>query len=148
MLWQMTMAEKQRQLTAALGSLRTAQDRLGFVVGRGRGAPPLEPEFKTDAFRVEGCLAKVWFVPEFAGGRCQFRADSDSAIVKGIAVLLCDFYSGQPPEEVARTSPAFLQELGLTQHLTPNRRNSLGKIQGKIQDFARGCLENEALRRS
>jgi cysteine desulfuration protein SufE len=134
------MAEKQRQLTAALGALKTAQDRLGYVVGRGRSAPPLESEFKTEAFRVEGCLAKVWFVPEFAGGRCQFRADSESAIVKGIAVLLCDFYSGQPPAEVVQTSPAFLEELGITQHLTPNRRNSLGKIWQKMQAFARAHL--------
>jgi cysteine desulfuration protein SufE len=135
------MAEKQRQLTAALAALQTAQDRLGFVVGQGRKAPPLEPEFKTEAFRVEGCLAKVWFVPEFAGGRCRFRVDSDSAIVKGMAVLLCDFYSGQTPEEIAQTGTAFLEELGLTQHLTPNRRNSLGKITQKMQGFARACLE-------
>jgi cysteine desulfuration protein SufE len=134
------MAEKQRQLTTALGSLKTAQDRLGFVVGLGRAAPPMEKEFKTEPYRVEGCLAKVWFVPEFCGGRCQFRADSESAIVKGIAVLLCDFYSGQPPEEIVRTSPAFLEELGITQHLTPNRRNSLGKIWQQMQTFARAHL--------
>jgi cysteine desulfuration protein SufE len=134
------MVEKQRQLTAALGALKTAQDRLGYVVGLGRTAPTLEKEFKTDAFRVEGCLAKVWFVPEFSDGRCQFRADSDSAIVKGIAVLLCDFYSGQPPEEIVQTSPAFLEQLGLTQHLTPNRRNSLGKIWQQMQAFARARL--------
>ena len=134
------MAEKQRQMTAALGALKTAQDRLGFVVGQGRKAPPLEPEFKTDAFRVEGCLANVWFVPELVGGCCQFRADSDSAIVKGIAVLLCDFYSGLAPEEILQTSPAFLEEQGITQHLTPNRRNSLAKIWRAMRQFARDCL--------
>jgi cysteine desulfuration protein SufE len=137
---EVTMAEKQRQLTAVLAALKTAQDRLSYIVSRGRSAPPLEAEFKTEAFRVEGCLAKVWFVPEFVGGFCQFRADSESAVVKGIAVLLCDFYSGQPPEEIAQASPAFLEELGITQHLTPNRRNSLGKIWQKMQAFARAHL--------
>jgi cysteine desulfuration protein SufE len=132
-----TIAEKQRQLAAALGALKNAQDRLGYVVGRGRTAPPLASEFRTEAFRVEGCLAKVWFVPEFADGRCQFRADSNSAIVKGIAVVLCEVYSGQPPEEIVQSSPDFLEELGITQHLTPNRRNSLGRIWQKIQGFAR-----------
>jgi cysteine desulfuration protein SufE len=131
------MAEKQRQLTAALGAMKTAQDRLGYVVGLGRKAPPLEAEFKTDAFRVEGCLAKVWFVPHFAGGVCRFRADSDSAIVKGIAALLCDFYSGSSPEEITQTRPEFLEKLGITQHLTPNRRNSLGRIWQEMQAFAR-----------
>jgi cysteine desulfuration protein SufE len=135
-----TIEEKQRRLTATLGAFKTAQDRLGHVVGLGRKAPPLEPEFKTDRFRVEGCLAKVWFVPQFAAGRCRFRADSDSAIVKGIAVLLCDFYSGQTPEEIVKTSPAFLEKLGLTQHLTPNRRNSLARIWHSMQTFARGHL--------
>jgi len=137
---EVTIAEKQRQLTATLGALKTAQDRLGYIVSCGRAAPPLENEFKTEAFRVEGCLAKVWFVPKFADGRCQFRADSDSAIVKGMAVLLCEVYSGQPPAEIVQTGPAFLEELGLTQHLTPNRRNSLGKIWHIIQTFACGHL--------
>jgi cysteine desulfuration protein SufE len=135
-----TITEKQRQLAAVLGALKTAQDRLGYVVRRGRSAPPLEAAFKTEAFRVEGCLAKVWFVMEFVDSRCQFRADSDSAIVKGIAVLLCDLYSGEPPEQIAQGSPAFLQELGITQHLSPNRRNSLGKIWRKMQGFARSHL--------
>ena len=137
----MTVAQKQRELTAALKTLKTAQERLGFVVNRGKEAPPLDSEFKTDAFRVEGCLAKVWFVPEFTEGRCRFRVDSESAIVKGIAVLLCDLCADQTPEEILRSSPAFLEELGITQHLTPNRRNSLGKIWEKIQAFARAHLD-------
>jgi cysteine desulfuration protein SufE len=137
---EVTIAEKQRQLAAALGAWKTAQDRLGYIVGLGRKAPPLESEFKTEAFRVEGCLAKVWFVPEFASGRCRFRADSDSAIVKGIAVLLCEVYGDQPPEAIVHSSPVFLEELGVTQHLTPNRRNSLAKIWERIHGFARSHL--------
>ncbi|HUD82744.1 MAG TPA: SufE family protein, partial [Candidatus Saccharimonadales bacterium] len=95
----MTIGEKQKQLAKALGALPTAQDRLAYVVGCGRAAAPLDEVLKTESFRVEGCLVKIWFVPEFKQGRCHFKADSDSAIVKGIAVLLCDFYSGQTPEE-------------------------------------------------
>jgi cysteine desulfuration protein SufE len=132
-----TIAENQRQVAAALRALKTAQDRLAYIVDLGRRAPPLANEFKTEAYRVEGCLAKVWFVPEFVDRRCQFRADSDSTIVKGIAVLLCDLYNGQPPEEILQSSPTSLEELGITQHLTPNRRNSLGRIWEKIQAFAR-----------
>ena len=134
----MTIAEKEQELRATLAALKTAPDRLNYIVARGRAAPPLEPAFKTEAYRVEGCLARVWFVAEFSGGACHFKADSDSAIVKGIAVLLCEFYSGQRPEEIAQSSPAFLEEFGITQHLTPNRRNSLGQIWKGIQACARG----------
>jgi cysteine desulfuration protein SufE len=139
--YQVTIGEKQEQLAKALSALPTAQDRLAYVVGRGRAAALLDESLKTDAFRVEGCLAKVWFVPKFSNGRCHFKADSDSAIVKGIAVLLCDFYSGQTPEEITQTEPAFLEKFGITQHLTPNRRNGLAKIRLAIDTFARAQLK-------
>jgi cysteine desulfuration protein SufE len=138
----MTIAEKQNEIVTALRSLKTAQDRLAWIVRRGREYPPLEAALKTDAHRVEGCLAKVWFVPEFSGGRCQFKIDSDSAVVKGIAVVLCEFYNGQTPEEIVGTSPAFLEQFGITQHLTPNRRNSLSVLAKTIQAFAREKLNS------
>lgn len=114
-----------------------AQDRLAYIVGRGREAGSFDAASKAGAVRVEGCLAKVWFVPEMKEGRCHFKADSDSAIVKGIAVLLCDFYSGQTPEEITQTPPIFLEKFGITQHLTPNRRNGLARIWSSIETFAR-----------
>jgi cysteine desulfuration protein SufE len=137
----MTLAEKQQQLVATLGDIKNSQDRFAHIVQYGRGKS-LDAPFKTDAFRVEGCLAKLWFVPEFRDGKCYFRADSDSAIVKGIAALLCDFYSGHPPSEIVATDPSFLEKVGITQHLTQNRRNSLSKIWDKIHDFAANQLPN------
>lgn len=135
--FRMTLAEKQQELIAALRAFKTAQDRLAYLVRRGRQHPPLNPRLKTEAHRLEGCLAKVWFVPEFEQGRCHFKIDSDSAIVKGIAAVLCEFYSGAAPDEIIATSPAFLEQFGITQHLTPNRRNSLSAISAAIHAFAR-----------
>jgi cysteine desulfuration protein SufE len=132
----MTIAEKQHALVGALQSLKTTQDRLAWLVRRGRESPPLDSALKTEAHRVEGCLAKVWFIPEFSQGRCHFKIDSNSAVVKGIAVVLCEFYSGCTPEEILATSPAFLEQFGITQHLTPNRRNSLAAIAKTIHSFA------------
>jgi cysteine desulfuration protein SufE len=132
-----TIAEKQKQLSNTLRALPTWHERLAYVVGRGRAAMPLENALKTDAYRLQGCLAKVWFVPEYTDGRCFFRADSDSAIVKGITALLCEFYSGQTAAEIVETKPDFLEKFGITQHLTPNRRNSLAKLRSSIESFAR-----------
>src|SRR5687768_15188136 len=120
----MTLPEKREKLLRTLAGVKNAQERFAYVVQTGRDRS-LSPEFKTDAYRVEGCLAKLWFVPEFKDGKCFFRADSDSAIVKGIATLLCDFYSDHTPEEIVAIDPTFLETVGITQHLTQNRRNSL-----------------------
>lgn len=132
----MNLAEKQLQLSAELGALKGGQDRLAHLVERAKKIPPLSPEFRADANQIPGCLAKLWFVPQFRDGRCFFDCDSDSLVVKAIAGLLCEFYSGHAPEEILRHHPDFLAPLGITQHLTPNRRNALAKVWERIRQFA------------
>ena len=132
----MTLAEKRDALLHQLTAIKNSQERFAHLIAEGRRQPSLEAHFKTEAFRVEGCLARLWLVPEFREGCCYFRADSDSAIVKGVASVLCDFYSGHVPEEIVTIDPSFFEKVGITQHLTPNRRNSLSKVWEKIRGFA------------
>jgi cysteine desulfuration protein SufE len=132
----MDLAEKQQQLTAELAALKNGQDRLARLVERARILPPLAPEARAEVNLIPGCLAKLWFIPEFHEGKCFFACDSDSLVVKAIAGLLCEFYSDQTPAEILTHSPEFLAPLGITQHLTPNRRNALAKIWERIRRFA------------
>jgi cysteine desulfuration protein SufE len=132
-----TLAEQERRLLAELGALRDPQARFAWLVERARQRPALPAEFRTDAHRVPGCLARLWLVPEFQGGRCQFRSESDSLVVKAIAGLLCDFYSGRAPEEIVAHPPGFLGALGLAQLLTSTRRTSLHRVWDLMCDFAR-----------
>ena len=107
-----------------------------YAVDKAKRTPHLPPEFRTDAFRVEGCLSNLWFVPEFRDGLCWFRVDGDSHIVRGIAILLAEFYSGHSCSEILEQDPTFLSEVGITQHLSPNRRNGLSRLWDKIRTFA------------
>jgi cysteine desulfuration protein SufE len=132
----MNLAEKQQQLRAELSALRNGQDRFARLVERARQLPPLAPGARTDSNLIPGCLAKLWFVAEVRAGKCFFACDSDSLVVKAIAGLLCDFYSGHEPAEILAHDPAFLAPLGITQHLTPNRRNALAKVWERIRQFA------------
>ena len=132
----MTLAEKQAQLTAQLAAFKSGQDRFAFLVERAKKIPPLTTELRADKNLLPGCLAKLWFVAESRHGKCCFVCDSDSLVVKAIAGLLCEFYSGATATEILAHDPAFLAPLGITQHLTPNRRNALSKIWERIQNFA------------
>jgi cysteine desulfuration protein SufE len=132
----MNLAEKQVELTAQLAALKNGQDRLAFLVEKAKRRPPITPEDRADTNLIPGCLAKLWFVPQFCDGKCFFACDSDSLIVKAIAGLLCEFYSGHAPAEILAHSPEFLAPLGITQHLTPNRRNALAKVWERIRAFA------------
>lgn len=132
----MDLAEKQLQLTRQLAALKNGQDRLALLVELAKKRPPLAPELRVDGNLIPGCLAKLWFVCQFRDGKCFFNCDSDSLIVKAIAGLLGEFYSGLPPAEILAHDPGFLAPFGITQHLTPNRRNALSKVWDKIKRFA------------
>jgi len=132
----MNLAEKQIQLTAELAALKSGQDRLAYVVAKAKCRPALAPEQRVEAQLIPGCLAKLWFVPQVREGACSFACDSDSLVVKAIAGLLCDFYSGHAAAEILAHDPRFLAPLGITQHLTPNRRNALSKVWEHIRQFA------------
>jgi len=132
----MNLAEKQVEITAQLAALKNAQDRLAFLVEQAKKRPPLTPELRVDENLIPGCLAKLWFVSEFREDKCFFTCDSDSLVVKAVAGLLGEFYSGQTPAEILTHDPKFLAPLGITQHLTPNRRNALAKVWERIRQFA------------
>lgn len=136
----MTLEEKKSALIEEINLIPDAYERLGHIVERGKNAEGLPEDLQMDSFKIEGCMSQLWVVPEFRDGRCYFKSESDSAIVKGIASLLCDFYSGAPPEEIVATDADFLGEVGITQHLSPNRRNGLSRIVESIQRFARSCM--------
>lgn len=136
----MTLEEKKATLVEEINLIPDAYERLGYVVERGKNAPGLPEDLRIDSFKIEGCMSQLWVVPEFREGRCHFKSESDSAIVKGIACLLCDFYSDAPPEDIATTDADFLGDVGITQHLSPNRRNGLSRIVESIQRFAKSCM--------
>ena len=52
-------------------------------------------------------------------------ADSDAVITKGMIALLLRVVDGQSPEDIADYEFKFLEEIGLTTHLSPSRANGL-----------------------
>ncbi len=132
----MTLADKKQELIDDLSLLPSAQDRLMYVVDRAKKSPALPEELRNAETRVEGCLSNLWFIPEYREGKCYFKVDADSHIVRGIAVVLADFYSGHSPAEILQNDPGFLSTVGITQHLSPNRRNGLSRLWEKIRGFA------------
>lgn len=137
----MTLEQKKDALVEEITLIPDAYERLGYIVDRGKKADGLTEDLRIDSFKIEGCMSQLWVVPAYKEGLCSFKSESDSAIVKGIASLLCDFYSEATPDDIRKTDADFLSEVGITQHLSPNRRNGLSRIVESIQHFAKSCLE-------
>jgi cysteine desulfuration protein SufE len=136
----MTLEQKKAALVEEITLIPDAYERLGYIVDRGKKAEGLTEDLRIDSFKIEGCMSQLWVVPAYKEGLCSFKSESDSAIVKGIASLLCDFYSEATPDDIRKTDADFLSEVGITQHLSPNRRNGLSRIVESIQHFAKSCL--------
>lgn len=132
----MTLAEKQSALASDLLLIEEPQERLGAIVDRARRRPPLSEQERIESNRVRGCVSQTWLVAGIADGRCVFRGDADSPLVRGLVTLLCDLYSGAFPMEVAATEPELIETLGLDRMLSPTRLNGLRSVRTRIREFA------------
>jgi cysteine desulfuration protein SufE len=81
-------------------------------------------------------------VGESREGRCYFRSDAESPVVRGLVGFLCEFFNGASTTEIASTDIDPLTALDLTRNLSPTRRNGLTAARHAILAFARGQLAN------
>ncbi len=134
-----SFAARQAALRGSLDALRDPQEQLAWIVDRSRSRSPIPGEDRTDARLVPGCAARLWLVSGIQEGRCDFACDSDSAILKAAAGLLCELYDGLPPVEVRDGEPTFLAETRWMGQLTENRRRTVHRVREAIRAFAEGC---------
>lgn len=114
-------------------------DRYQYIIGLGAKLPPLDDQYRTDTYKVEGCLSQVWLHTEITDDRrLLFNADSDSAIVKGLFAILRILFSDKTADEILAVDldQAFAQ-IGLEQHLSPNRRNGFFSM---IEEMRRAAV--------
>lgn len=137
----MPVPRKLQQIVDDLSPIDDPHERLAFVVDRAKKTPALAPAERTDAHRVRGCISVVWLVPELREGRCQFRSDAESPVVRGLVGLLAEFFSGFTPEQIVATDADPLQALDLLANLSPTRRNGLAAVRRAIHEFARANLQ-------
>jgi cysteine desulfuration protein SufE len=132
----MSPSERQRQLVQTLLQFEDAHERLSFVQDRVRGRPALSEPHRTEAFRVQGCATKVWLVSALREGRCWFEVDSESQMVRGLASLLVDCYTGSTPGEIASFACSIVAEAGFERRITPTRLHGLTQVEAAIKAFA------------
>lgn len=121
------------------------EDRYRYLIELGRGLPPLEDSARTDANKVRGCASQVWLSTEVVPSpdptsqpRLRFRGDSDAHIVRGLIAVLFALYQDRTPDEILSVDArAVLAELGLDEHLTPQRSNGFASMVERVRRDAR-----------
>lgn len=122
------------------------EERYRYVIELGRGLEPLSEAEHAPENKVQGCVSQAWVISEprkDADGtlRLHFRGDSDAHIVRGLIAILMRLYSGRTPAEILETNArAVFANLGLDEHLTPQRSNGLYSMVARIQADAKTHL--------
>jgi cysteine desulfuration protein SufE len=122
------------------------EDRYRHVIDLGRDLPELPVEDHAAKNKVMGCASQVWITSSVSGPAADpivsFSGDSDALIVKGLIAIAFMIYSGRPAREIVATDAApILAQLGLREHLTPQRSNGFASMIQRIKSDAAAALQ-------
>ncbi len=139
------MLQSVQQIADDFSYLEDWEDRYKHVIELGRALPVMPDALKTASTKVNGCASQVWIhsrvidTPE--GRKLALVGDSDALIVKGlIAIAFAIFEPLTVDGVVKQDAAAFFGELGLSEHLTPQRSNGLASMVKRIKADAAVAL--------
>ncbi len=135
----MTIPQNVQDMIDDFAFLSDWEERYMHVIDMGKSMPPLPAPDKIDANKVKGCVSQVWLTTQkdTAAGTLHFQGDSDAFIVKGLVAVVLTIYDGRTPQEItALDAGSILSQLGLSEHLSPQRSNGLNAMIERIRAVA------------
>jgi cysteine desulfuration protein SufE len=119
------------------------EDRYRYLIELGRELSPLPEALRTDANKVRGCASQVWLASSVVRAEAgkhpalSLQGDSDAHIVRGLIAVLFALFNNKPADEVLATDArAIFSDLGLAEHLTPQRSNGFFSMVERIRKDA------------
>lgn len=112
--------------------------RYQYLIELGDKVASMEEALKTEATEVKGCVSKVWLHhTQDSAGRFHFHADSDGKITKGLVYVVLAAYQDKNASEIRAVDiGAEFEKLGLSENLSPNRRNGFFAMVERIRALA------------
>ena len=132
----MTIRELELEIVNEFSIYENWMEKYEYIIELGKDLPLIEDEFKTDNYIIKGCQSRVWVHANYNNGKVFLTADSDAIITKGIIALLIKVLSNQSPEDILSAKLNFIDQIGLTSHLSPTRANGLLGMVKQIKNFA------------
>lgn len=132
----MTIQENQQQIIDEFAQLDEWLDKYAYLIELGKDCPQIEERDKTEQNLIRGCQSRVWLSCKAEEGLLRFRADSDAVITRGIISLLIRTLDGHTSQEILDADLAFLDTIGLKEHLSPSRSNGLTAMVKQMKMYA------------
>ncbi len=136
--------EKQAKVKEMFSSCKTLDAVYDKIINLGKAQSPLTEIQKKSSIEVPGCQSKMLLYASFADNKVVFQTESDALISAGLGVLLTEVYSGETPESILKCPPDYLEELGISKALSPNRANGLASLHLSMKQLALKFLMGRA----
>ena len=132
----MKIKQIQEDLVDEFAMFEDWMQRYEYMIDLGKSLPLIDSKYKTEDYLIKGCQSKVWVQAELIDNKIIFKADSDAIISKGIIAILIRVFSNQVPNEIIKANTGFIDEIGLKEHLSPNRANGLSSMVKQLKLYA------------
>jgi|TARA_B100001093_G_scaffold475243_1_gene500668 cysteine desulfuration protein SufE len=113
------------------------EDRYKYIIDLGKSLDPLlENDYNTQN-KVDGCASQVWLIikeDEIKEKKIiEFKADSDSFLVKGLLAIIISIFSGKTPSDILKINyDSELKKLNLKENISQQRSNGLTAVINKV----------------
>ena len=107
-----------------------------YIMELGQKLPEMPESEKTDDNIVKGCQSKVWLTASIEGGNIFFKADSNTAITKGLVSLLIRIFNGHSPSEILNADLFFMNRIGMERFIGTQRSNGFAAMIKQMKLYA------------
>lgn len=129
----MTIQEKQTRYVQQLSQLEDEFDQYTFLMQLASQHPELTLAEHEEENRFLGCQSNLWISLGKIHDQIYLSVDSDTLIVKGLAVMLADIITGSSAFDVSNARLDIFEQLQLDVALTSVRRHGFTELIRYIQ---------------
>jgi cysteine desulfuration protein SufE len=107
-----------------------------YIMELGQKIPDMPENERTEDNIVKGCQSKVWLSAGLEHDKVSFRADSNTAITKGLVSLLLRIFNGQKPDDILNADLYFMNRIGMERFIGTQRSNGFAAMIRQMKLYA------------
>jgi cysteine desulfuration protein SufE len=133
----MTINEVQEEIISEFSLLDGDMEMTVFyMMELGQKLSQMPESEKTEENVVKGCQSKVWLTAELVDEKIHFKADSNTAITKGLVSVLARIFNGQTPDAILHADLYFMSKINMDRFIGTQRSNGFAAMIKQMKLYA------------
>lgn len=109
---------------------------LNYIIELGEELDDFPEESRIDENIVKGCQSKVWLIASEKEGKINYKADSNTAITRGLVSLLVRVLNQSSLKDVVNAEIYFPKQIGMDRFIGTQRSNGFASMINQMKMYA------------